>query len=135
MLYTLFNLKRLNCGIKSLVCGLEQATINCLEELGLNSQRSPGRPGVYYKSEKIAAIGLRIRRGYSYHGLALNINPDTTAFSRINPCGYADLKTTSIAKHIPEPCFAGISAQLVAQLQRQFKLQLLNQNLNISAET
>jgi len=96
--YTLFDIQRLGIGIRTLVNRLEQAVIDLLAEEGLPGGRRAGAPGVYVGNAKLAALGLRLRRGACYHGLSLNIDPDLTAFSHIDPCGYEGLPVTSLAQ-------------------------------------
>lgn len=92
--YLLLDLKRRGIGVKELVRRMEQAVIVLLAEFGVEAERKPGAPGVYVDGAKIAALGLRIRNGCSYHGLALNVDMDLAPFANINPCGYAGLKVT-----------------------------------------
>ncbi|OGI39063.1 MAG: octanoyltransferase [Candidatus Muproteobacteria bacterium RBG_16_64_10] len=96
VVYTLIDLERLGIGIRTLVNRMEQSVVDLLAENELTGERRTGAPGVYVGGAKVAALGLRIRRGATYHGLALNIDPDLTAFSRIDPCGYAGLAVTSL---------------------------------------
>ena len=96
--YTLIDLHRLNIGIKRLVHGLEQAVITLLSQYGLSAEARPDAPGVYVNGAKIASVGLRVSRGCSYHGVSLNVNPDLSPFDHINPCGYAGLTVTSLAR-------------------------------------
>ncbi len=97
VVYTLLDLRRLGIGIRELVLRLEDATMALLAGYGLDAERRPGAPGVYVAGAKIAALGLRVRNGCTYHGIALNVNPDLSAFQRIDPCGYRDLPVTSLA--------------------------------------
>jgi len=94
--YTLFDLRRLDIGVRRLVSGLENAVIAMLAQYGITAQSRTDAPGVYVNGQKIAALGLRIKQGCCYHGLSLNVNPDLDPFTRINPCGYADLQVTSL---------------------------------------
>jgi lipoyl(octanoyl) transferase len=94
--YLLVNLKRRSLGVKRLVRGLEQAVIDLLAESGLQGDRWAGAPGVYVDGKKLAAIGLRVRNGFSYHGLAVNVSADLAPFARIDPCGYAGLEATRL---------------------------------------
>ena len=94
--YVLLDLRRLGIGAKELVRRIEQAVIELLERRGIAGSRRAGMPGVYVGEAKIAAIGLRIARGCSYHGVALNAAPDLEPFSRIDPCGYAGLASTRL---------------------------------------
>ena len=91
VIYTLLNIRRLNLTVKSLVTSIEQSVIDYLSDLGLQAETRTGAPGVYVQQQKIAALGLRITRGYSYHGLSLNVAMDLTPFDGINPCGYEGL--------------------------------------------
>jgi lipoyl(octanoyl) transferase len=95
--YVLVDLKRAGYGVKELVRRLEQSVIDLLAGYGIAAERQSGMPGVYVAAAKIAAIGLRVSRGCSFHGIALNVNPDLAAFSRINPCGYPGLAATRLA--------------------------------------
>ncbi len=99
MLYTLFDIKRLNIGPRRLVCQLENSVIDYLASLNIDACGNPKAPGVYVGDSKIASIGLRIRRGCSYHGLALNVELDTTPFQAINPCGFKGLAITQLAAY------------------------------------
>jgi len=95
--YVLLDLRRLGIGAKELVRRIEQAVIELLERRGIAGSRRAGMPGVYVGEAKIAAIGLRIARGCSYHGVALNAALDLEPFTRIDPCGYAGLASTRLA--------------------------------------
>jgi lipoyl(octanoyl) transferase len=95
--YVLLDLRRLGFGVKELVRRLEQAIIDTLADSGIAAARRAGMPGVYVNDAKIAAIGLRVSRGCTYHGIALNVDMDLGLFAGINPCGYAGLATTSMA--------------------------------------
>jgi len=101
VLYTLLDLKRADVGVKALVTTLEQAVIDLLTTLGIDGERRAGAPGVYVAGAKIAALGLRVRRGCAYHGLSLNVAMDLTPFERINPCGYAGLAVTDLRSLAP----------------------------------
>lgn len=96
VVYVLLDLRRLDLGIKGLVRVLEQAIIDFLATRGIQGERRAGAPGVYVGGDKIASLGLRIRNGCSYHGLAFNVDPDLSAFSKIDPCGYPGLRATSL---------------------------------------
>ncbi len=100
VVYLLLDIKRLGFGVKALVKRIEQSVIDLLAEVGIESFRKSGMPGVYVKSQsadaKIAAIGLRVANHATYHGLSLNIDMDLEPFSRINPCGYEGLAVTQM---------------------------------------
>jgi lipoyl(octanoyl) transferase len=95
--YLLLDLRRAGLGVKGLVHLLEQAVIDLLAEVGIQAQAKPDAPGVYVAGAKIASLGLRVRKGCSYHGLALNVDMDLGPFARINPCGYPGLAVTQLA--------------------------------------
>lgn len=103
VLYLLVDLRRHSMGVRDLVTLIEESLVSLLAQYGIEATADPAAPGVYVAQQKIAALGLRIRRGCSYHGLALNVNMDLQPFSRINPCGYADLKVTSMAEQLQQP--------------------------------
>ena len=94
VVYVLLDLRRRGYGVKQLVLRLEQAVIDLLAGFGVVAERRAGAPGVYVNEAKIAALGLRIKNGCSYHGLVLNVAMDLTPFSAINPCGYEGLAVT-----------------------------------------
>ena len=94
VIYVLLDLRRRGYGVKELVRRLEQAVIDLLAGFGVVAERRAGAPGVYVNEAKIAALGLRIKNGCSYHGLVLNVAMDLTPFSAINPCGYEGLAVT-----------------------------------------
>jgi lipoyl(octanoyl) transferase len=96
VVYCLLDLRRRSLGIKSFVNLLEQSVIDMLSEQGLVAERREGAPGVYINNRKIAALGIRIRRGCTYHGLALNVDMELSPFHGINPCGYPDLQVTRL---------------------------------------
>ncbi len=119
IIYLLLDLRRRNLGVKTLVRKIEQAIIDLLQDNGIHGQRREGAPGIYVNDEKIAALGLRIRRGCCYHGLSLNVNMDLEPFSRINPCGYAGLKTVQLHDLRPDTNVDYIGDALLHQLTRQ----------------
>tara|TARA_B110000858_G_scaffold49124_1_gene56660 strand:+ start:32597 stop:33295 length:699 start_codon:yes stop_codon:yes gene_type:complete len=100
VVYLLLNVKRRKMGVRNLVDLIEKAIIQTLEEFGIAATNKAKAPGVYVNDAKIAALGLRIRRGWSYHGLSLNVQMDLEPFSRINPCGFDELAVTQIADHV-----------------------------------
>lgn len=94
--YTLCDLERMKTGVSEFVNKIEQSIINLLYDYTITSARKKGAPGVYIKGCKIAALGLRIKRGRSYHGLSLNVDMDLAPFEDINPCGYPGLEVTQL---------------------------------------
>lgn len=97
VVYLLLDLKRLGYSIRSLVTRIEQALVATLAGYGIEARADPQAPGVYVDGAKIASLGLRVRRGCTYHGLALNVAMDLEPFSRINPCGYQGLRMTQVS--------------------------------------
>ena len=98
MVYVLLDLQRLGYGIRSLVTKLEQATVDCLAGYGITAAPRRDAPGVYVAERKIASLGLRVRKGCTYHGLALNVAMDLSPFERINPCGFRGLAMTQVSE-------------------------------------
>ena len=96
IIYCLLDLNRLGLGVKGLVALIEQAIIDLLNGYGIDAHTRDGAPGVYVEQAKIAALGLRIRKGCCYHGLSVNVGMDLEPFSRINPCGYQGLVVTQM---------------------------------------
>ena len=95
--YPLVNLKRKGVGVRDFVNRIEETVIRVLARYGVEGQRIGGAPGIYVAGDKVASLGLRVRRGCSFHGLAFNIRMDLEPFSRINPCGYAGLQVTQLS--------------------------------------
>ena len=115
--YPLLDLRRLGLGVREYVCRIEQAIIDTLAGWGIHAQRRAGAPGVYVDSgAKIAALGIRVRHGRSFHGLAFNIAMDLEPFRRINPCGYAGLDVTSVVDCGGPASLHAAQAPLVAAL-------------------
>lgn len=116
VVYPLIGLSRRKLGVRTLVTGIEQAIVRTLAGFGIESAARADAPGVYVGEAKIASLGLRIRRGCSFHGLALNVDMDLEPFKRINPCGYSDLAMCQISDFVPGVSIVDIEKQLVAQL-------------------
>lgn len=102
VVYLMIDLRRRTYGVRVLVERMEKAVVATLRHYGIDAAPDAARPGVYVRGKKIASLGLRVRRGCSYHGLALNVDMDLTPFKRINPCGHAGLEVTSMARLLPE---------------------------------
>ncbi len=115
--YLLIDLKRRPYAVKKMVALMEQAVIDYLQAFAIKARRRAGAPGVYVADEKIAALGVRVRKGATYHGLSLNVDMDLAPFSGINPCGYAGLRCTQLAR------FAG--AISVQEVKRQLPACLI----------
>ena len=97
VVYPLLDLRRSGLGVRDLVTALERAVIDYAAELGIAAECRREAPGVYVEGRKLASVGIRVRRGSSYHGIALNVRNDLEPFGRINPCGYAGLEMTRLA--------------------------------------
>lgn len=97
VVYPLVDLRRAGLGVRDIVTALERAVIDYAAELGIVAECRKGAPGVYVDGRKLASVGIRVRRGASYHGIALNVAVDLEPFRRINPCGYAGLEMTRLA--------------------------------------
>ncbi|GAB1391861.1 lipoyl(octanoyl) transferase LipB [Rhodocyclaceae bacterium] len=117
--YLLLDLKRRGITIKGLVNRMEQAVIDLLASYGIDAERLEGAPGVYVGGAKIAALGLKVKNGCCYHGLALNVDMDLTPFAAINPCGYAGMAVTQLAAlvSVPGVDFDAVGQQLSRALQ------------------
>ena len=98
MIYPMIDLHRSGIGVRNLVTALEQSVVDLVAEYGVTAAARADAPGVYVEDRKLASIGLRIRRGASFHGMALNIDVDLEPFSRINPCGYEHLEMTDLQR-------------------------------------
>jgi lipoyl(octanoyl) transferase len=112
VVYALIDLRRADLKVRDLVSALEQSVIRYAQALGIEAAARREAPGVYVAGAKLASVGLRIRRGASYHGLALNVNLDLEPFRRINPCGQAGLIMTRLADLAPVPDVAAAAAGL-----------------------
>jgi len=117
--YLLIDLKRRGIGVKELVRRMEQAIIDLLAEFDIRAERLAGAPGVYVNGAKIGALGLRIKGGCSYHGLALNVAMDLTPFSAINPCGYEGMAVTQMRDLGVELSWGEVGERLLDYLQGQ----------------
>jgi lipoyl(octanoyl) transferase len=120
VIYLLLDLRRLALGVRQLVHHIEHAVIESLAHFGIAAHIKLQAPGVYVSGRKIAALGLRIKRGCSYHGLAFNVNMDLTPFNRIHPCGYRDLQVTQLQALGIELDWLTAAKLLSTQLQREF---------------
>jgi lipoyl(octanoyl) transferase len=116
--YPLVDIRRKRIGVKDFVHRIEQSIITVLTGYGIAGERVPGAPGIYVDDEKIASLGLRVRRGCTFHGLAFNIDMDLEPFQRINPCGYSGLRVTCLSR-LTAVDFAEAEDLLVDSLARQ----------------
>jgi lipoyl(octanoyl) transferase len=124
VVYPLLDLRRLKIGVRDYVCRIEQALIDTLDEWNILGQRRDGAPGVYVGAAKVAALGIRVRRGCTFHGLSFNVAMDLEPFHRINPCGYQGLQVTSVLDLGGPSGMQAVKPVLLAQLARQFGLTL-----------
>lgn len=121
VMYVLVDLKRRKLGVRELVSAIENTVIGTLARFGIEAYARADAPGVYVQHEKICSLGLRIRKGCSFHGLALNIAMDLSPFQRINPCGYAGMVMTQLSQHTP-----GVNVDDVGILLIDTFMQLLD---------
>lgn len=124
--YTLFDLKRLNIGIRALVEALESSVIDWLGAQGIAAVARRDAPGVYVEGAKVAALGLRVKRGCSYHGLALNVDADLEPFAGINPCGYEGMAVTRTRDLGVDQSIEEVAAQWLPYLVARLGYQLDN---------
>lgn len=122
--YPLVDLRRLGIGVRNLVTAIEQSIVDTLSEYQLLASPKADAPGVYIDGDKIASLGLRVRRGCSFHGLSLNVAMDLEPFLRINPCGYQDLKMIQLQDFLDGTItVADVQAKLAAQLMKNLKYE------------
>lgn len=124
--YLLFDLRRMGLTVRGLVDGIERAIVSLLGEYGIEAQGRRDARGVYVGNDKIAALGLRIRRGCSYHGLALNVDMDLEPFTRINPCGLTDIGITMMSALAPGCRIEAVRRRLGALLTREYGFRHAN---------
>ena len=124
VVYTLIDFKRRKQSVRAIVSALENAIICTLADYGIAAAADPQRPGVYVNGRKIASLGLRIKNGSVYHGLALNINMDLSPFQMINPCGYAGMEMVQMADLLDSvPPFDEVADKLTDYLQQELAFQ------------
>lgn len=119
IVYLMLDLRRRKLGVRDLVDIIEQSIVELLADYGIKAYPKPDAPGVYVDEQKICSLGLRIRRGCSFHGLALNLNMDLEPFLRINPCGYAGLQMTQVQTLAPEADLDALPNNLVNYLVKK----------------
>ena len=122
--YPLFDLKRMKVGVREYVCRIEQSMIDTMAEWNIHAERKEGAPGVYVAGAKVGALGIRVRRGCTFHGLAFNIAMDLEPWHRINPCGYQGLQVTTLADLGGPSGMDAVKPVLLANLAKQFGLEL-----------
>lgn len=121
VVYPLIDLRRAGLGVRDLVTALEQAVIATAAAFGIVAATRPGAPGVYVEGAKLASVGIRVRRGSSYHGAAINVDMDLGPFSRINPCGFEGLAMTQLAALGGPRGIATVAGVLVPELRRSLE--------------
>jgi lipoyl(octanoyl) transferase len=121
VVYTLIDLRRAALGVRDLVTALEQSVIALTREFGVTAECRRGAPGIYVNDRKLGSVGIRVRRGASYHGLAVNVKLDLEPFHRINPCGYRGLEMTQLADLAGPTCVADAAAALEPHLLRALR--------------
>ena len=117
--YLMLDLRRLGLGVRELVSAMERSLVDLLASYGVEAAPKPDAPGVYVDGAKIASLGLRVRRGCSFHGLALNVDMDMQPFQRINPCGYSGLQMVQLSELVSQPVSIEEVAQRLEQALRQ----------------
>jgi lipoyl(octanoyl) transferase len=122
MIYPLIDLRRAGLGVRDLVTGLEQSVVDLAAEYGITAASRRDAPGVYIDGVKLASVGLRIRRGASFHGMALNVDVDLEPFSRINPCGFKGLEVTDLARLGADSDLATVRDKFLPHLLRHLKM-------------
>ena len=121
VVYPLIDLRRAGLGVRDLVTALEQAVIATAASFGIVAATRSGAPGVYVEGAKLASVGIRVRRGASYHGVSINVDMDLGPFSRINPCGFEGLAMTQLAALGGPREIAAVAGMLVPELHRSLE--------------
>ncbi|WP_422382801.1 lipoyl(octanoyl) transferase LipB [Marinicellulosiphila megalodicopiae] len=122
--YVMIDIKRRKIGVRELVTALEESLVQVLARYDIQAYPKPDAPGVYVNEDKIASLGLRIKKGRSYHGLALNVDMDLSPFNRINPCGYQGLNMTQMADLCEQVELSNIQLQWLEQFGRLLALPM-----------
>ena len=123
MIYPLVDLKRAGLGVRDMVTALEQSVVDLAAAFSIMAASRADAPGVYVQGRKIASVGLRVRRGATYHGMALNIDVDLEPFSRINPCGFSDLEVTDLRRLGVTESMAQIETRVLKHLLHHLRMQ------------
>ncbi len=138
VIYPLIDIKRLGMGVRELVSGIEQAILAVLCGYGVEAGLVKGAPGVYIDGVKIASLGLRIRKGRSFHGLAFNIDMDLEPFQRINPCGFEGLEVTQLSAFVDKPAMREVENRLLAGLSKALgyneRFRVMAEQLPVTSE-
>jgi lipoyl(octanoyl) transferase len=121
IVYTLVDLKRAKIGVRDMVSHIENSIIDVLDGLGIDAESRKDAPGVYVSGKKIAALGLRVKRGACYHGLSLNVDMDLAPFSYINPCGYQGMQVIDIKSLGVQLTMSNAKKLVVSALKKQMQ--------------
>lgn len=121
VVYLLVDIKRKGLGVRTFVNKIEQSVIDCLQDFGIQAKRKCGAPGIFVDESKICSLGLRIRKGASFHGLSFNIDMDLTPFEFINPCGFSKLKMVQVKDFVPSVTVAETEAKLIEYLSHHLE--------------
>ena len=132
MVYPLIDLRRAGLGVRDLVTALEQSVVDLAAEFGIDAASRGDSPGVYVGGVKLASVGLRIRRGASFHGMALNVDVDLEPFSRINPCGFEDLELTDLARLGADRELATVRDKFLPHLLRHLRMDQALSSVSLS---
>lgn len=132
MIYPLIDLRRAGLGVRDLVTALEQSVVDLTADYGVEAASRCDAPGVYVDGSKLASVGLRIRRGASFHGMALNVSVDLEPFSRINPCGFEDLEVTDLAHLGADRKLAVVRDKLLPHLLRHLLMDQALSSVSLS---
>jgi len=130
IIYPLVDIRRKQLGVRQVVTAMESAIVNTLEQLGIQAYPKPKAPGVYVADKKIASLGLRIKNGKSYHGLALNVDMDLTPFQGINPCGYEGLEVTQVSNEVSKFSLCDIETALIQALASELNYKEVKELIN-----
>jgi lipoyl(octanoyl) transferase len=131
--YLMFDIRRRGMSVRALVSGIESAVIEVLREYGIHGGARRDAPGVYVDGAKIASLGLRVRRGCSYHGLAFNVDMDLEPFGRINPCGLTGIRVTQLRDLVAGAAVADVRERLLAALARAHGVSLRRLDTRVPA--
>ncbi len=126
--YVLLDIRRMKSDVRKLVSALEDSVVGLLDRYAVAAAPRADAPGVYIGADKVCSLGLRIKRGCSYHGLALNIDMDLEPFARINPCGYQGLKMTQVADWVETPDMGTMKQQWLTEFCTRYNLKPVNPN-------
>ncbi len=132
MIYPLIDLRRASVGVRELVTALEQSVVDLAAGYGIDAASRCDAPGVYVDGAKLASVGLRIRRGCSFHGMALNVDADLEPFSRINPCGFKGLEVTDLGRQGGDKDLAQVRDKLLPHLLRHLRMDHALSSLSLS---